>query len=71
MMENNIQSISEKLHNLVTSNFPFNSEVAEMRILDELSTELLSSLESDNDIKRALMNMFLVGQIHTNKNSNG
>jgi hypothetical protein len=70
-MKNNIEDISREVLRLVDewkhSGPIHNSEMTEMEIINQIATKLSPQLNREEDIKKALVNMFLVGQIFTNR----
>ena len=69
-MKNNIEDISREVLRLVDelNQVPINNEMAEMEIIHYIAHILQPQLETKEDIKKALVNMFLVGQIFSNQN---
>lgn len=70
-MRNNIEDISIEISKLVDEwkhGVPIDSEMVEMEIIDYIAHLLQPQLETKEDIKKALVNMFLVGQIFSNQN---
>ena len=69
-MKNNIEDISREVLRLVDElhHLPINNEMAEMEIIHYIAHILQPQLETKEDIKKALVNMFLVGQIFSNQN---
>jgi hypothetical protein len=59
-MKSDLETILNRVTILAHQLFP--SENKEMEILDIISDELIKEIKSD-EIKKALINMFLVGQI--------
>ncbi len=70
-MKNNIEDISREVLRLVDewkhSAPVLDSEMVEMDIIYHISGKLSPQLNREEDIKKALVNMFLVGQIFTNQ----
>jgi len=71
-MKNNIEDISREVLRLVDewkhSGPILNSEMAEMEIIYHIAGKLSPQLNTEEDKLKALVNMFLVGQIFTNQN---
>ena len=70
-MKNNIEDISREVLKLVDEwkhGVPIDSEMVEMEIIHYIAHLLQPQLETKEDIEKALVNMFLVGQIFTNQN---
>ena len=70
-MKNNIEDISREVLKLVDEwkhVVPIDSEMVEMEIINYIAHLLQPQLETKEDIEKALVNMFLVGQIFTNQN---
>ena len=70
-MKNNIEDISREVLKLVDKwkhGVPIDSEMVEMEIIHYIAHLLQPQLETKEDIEKALVNMFLVGQIFTNQN---
>ena len=61
-MENNIKSIAERLEQLIHSFNGIIYEDIELEILHVIANELLQTCDSNEEEKRALVNMFVVGQ---------
>ena len=72
-MENNIKSISDRIQSLVDEYSPFTTKNIQFQILDTITDELLSEIgiptemEEHENIKRALLNMFVVGSFYPTK----
>jgi hypothetical protein len=70
-MKNNIEDISREVLKLVDEwkhGVPIDNEMVEMEIIHYITHLLQPQLETKEDIEKALVNMFLVGQIFTNQN---
>ncbi len=70
-MINNIEDISREIIKLVDEwkhGVPIDSEMVEMEITHHIAHLLQPQLETKEDIEKALVNMFLVGQIFSNQN---
>lgn len=73
-MENNLIKISQRIHNLVHELSPLLGENVEMEIIYAIADELLSDMDISfieaqqyNELKKALVNMFICGQLFSNK----
>ena len=67
-MENNLMEIGKRFHQLKSEliHGGYTGEMLENNITDVLSDEILSELgeiERYDDVKRALVNMFFMGQL--------
>jgi hypothetical protein len=67
-MENNLMEIGKRFHQLKSEMIhgAYTGEMLENHITDVLSDEILSELgeiERYDDVKRALVNMFFIGQL--------
>ena len=67
-MENNLMEIGKRFHQLKSEMIHggYTGEMLENLITDVLSDEILSELgeiERYDDVKRALVNMFFIGQL--------
>jgi hypothetical protein len=67
-MENNLMEIGKRFHQLKSEllHGGYNGEMLENHITDVISDEILSELgeiERYDDVKRALVNMFFMGQL--------
>jgi hypothetical protein len=67
-MENNLMEIGKRFHQLKSEmiHSGYTGEMIENHITDVLSDEILSELgeiERYDDVKRALVNMFFIGQL--------
>lgn len=72
-MKNDILSISQKIISYTSDLFPLSGEDIELEIIHAIADELLKDMgeiEQYDNVKKALVNMFIVGQL-SNKKSNG
>lgn len=71
-MENNLMTITQRVHTLIHQLAPVvTGENAEMEIIHAIAEELLEEMgeiEQYDNVKKALVNMFICGQLFPNKN---
>ena len=70
-MKNNIEDISREVLKLVDewkNVAPIDNEMTKMEITHHIAHLLQPQLETKEDIEKALVNMFIVGQIFSNQN---
>jgi len=70
-MENDVVKIAQKINTLILQLFPVvTGDMAEFQMLDSISDELLKEMgeiENYDEVKKALVNMFLVGRMFPEK----
>ncbi len=71
-MKNNIEDISREIFKQIDdykhSARNIDSEMVEMEIIHYIAGKLSPQLDTEEDKLKALVNMFIVGQIFTNQN---